>query len=143
MDNSKFENIEFRFIKDWPLNDIVDLYKCGGWWLDSYNPHGIPSVINGSFAFLIAYDKASEHAVGMGRVISDGVSDAYIQDVVVLKSYRGKGIGVKIVQELLDYCLSNKLQWIGLVAEPGTKSFYEQFGFKTLPGEPMVYKSEE
>ena len=73
----------------------------------------------------------------MGRVVSDGVSDAYIQDVVVLDDWRGKGIGKAIVKKLLDFCLEHKLLWIGLVAEPGTKGLYTPLGFKTLPGEPI------
>jgi GNAT superfamily N-acetyltransferase len=136
-------NIEIRLVKDWVVEDIVELYKAGGWWLEHYHSSGIPTLVKGSFAFAVAVDNATGKAVGMGRVISDGVSDAYIQDVVVLKKYRGKGIGFKIIQRLLDHCLENNLVWIGLVAEPGTKDFYTPLGFKTLPGEPMVYKPED
>jgi aralkylamine N-acetyltransferase len=34
--------------------------------------------------------------IGMGRALSDLTSDAYIQDVTVLKAFRGKGIGKKL-----------------------------------------------
>lgn len=137
------DKVDIRIVGEWPSDEIVELYKAGGWWKDSYNPSGIPGVIQGSFAFVIAIEIETGRAIGMGRAISDGVSDAYIQDVVVLKTWRGKGIGIKIVDALLNYCLDNDLLWIGLIAEPGTKSFYSPLGFKTLPGEPMVFQSEE
>jgi GNAT superfamily N-acetyltransferase len=141
--NIDTKQLEFRLIESWPANDIVELYKAGGWWHDDYDPTGIPALIKGSFAFMLAIDLSSSHAIGMGRAVSDGVSDAYIQDVVVLDDWRGKGVGKKIVQKLLEYCIDKKLLWIGLVAEPGTKEFYLPLGFKILPGEPLVYQPEE
>ncbi len=143
LSQKKEKNPEIRLVKNWVIEDIIALYKAGGWWLEQYDPSGIPALIKESYAFAIAFDKTSGKAIGMGRVISDGVSDAYIQDVVVLKIWRGKGIGIKIIKRLLDYCLDNKLVWIGLIAEPGTKDFYIPLGFKTLPGEPMVFKPED
>ena len=81
-------------------------------------------------------------AIGMGRAISDGVSDGWIQDVAVLEDWRGKGIGREIVKALLDNCLEKGLGWIGLVAEPGTREFYTPLGFRERPGEPLVYQTE-
>jgi GNAT superfamily N-acetyltransferase len=140
---SNTNDIVIKLVQDWRADEIVELYKAGGWWRDSYDPSGIPALIRGSYAFAIALDTQNEKAIGMGRAISDGVSDAYIQDVVVLKAWRGKRIGIKIIETILDYCMGNKLLWIGLVAEPGTKSFYIPLGFKVLPGEPMVFQPEE
>ena len=56
----------------------------------------------------------------MGRAISDLVSDAYIQDVTVLKEYRGKGIGKIIIQTLVEELKTKGVEWIGLVAATGT-----------------------
>jgi GNAT superfamily N-acetyltransferase len=140
--HQKPKEVEVRLVEKWSIEDIVELYKVGGWWREHYDPAGIPELIQGSYAFVVAVDLSSGKAIGMGRIISDGVSDAYIQDVVVLKAWRGKGLGIRIVKTLLNYCLENKLQWIGLIAEPGTKAFYTPLGFQVLPGEPMVYKPE-
>ena len=80
----------------------------------------------------------------MGRIISDGVSDAYLQDIVILPGYRGKGIGKKLIKFLLDHCLSKGILWVGLIAEPNQDDFYSSVGFKTMKNYiPMIYQTEE
>jgi spermidine synthase len=79
--------------------------------------------------------------IGMGRVLSDGISDAYIQDVTVLPGYRGRGIGGRIIAHLLQKLQAERIEWIGLIGEPGTRDFYENLGFKKMEGfEPFLYK---
>lgn len=133
-------NIEIKFVKNWSEKDIVRLYKAGGWWKEAWDSSGIEKLIEYSFVFAVAVDVSSGKAVGMGRVISDGVSDGYIQDLVVLPSYREQGIGKKLVEMLLNYCLSKGLVWIGLIAEPGQDGFYSSLNFKVLQNYvPMKY----
>jgi GNAT superfamily N-acetyltransferase len=135
---------EIRVVKSWPEDEIVQLYKAGGWWKDSYDKAGIPHLIAGSFAFAVAVDQKTGKSVGMGRVLSDGVSDAYIQDLVVLIPYRGQNLGKKIIQKLIDFCLSKGIVWIGLIAEPGSSQFYTSLGFTTMQQHiPMLYKMEK
>ncbi|MBP1611878.1 MAG: GCN5-related N-acetyltransferase [Acidobacteria bacterium] len=113
---------------------IVSLYEAGGWWAETPRARAIiPATVTGSFCFLVARE-TDGRVVGMARAISDGVSDAYIQDVVVLKECRGRGIGRELVRRVRDYCAERQLEWIGLVAEPGTTPFYEELGFEVLDG---------
>ena len=136
--------IEVRLVDVWDVDMIADLYRAGGWWNEEWNPAGLRALIAGSFAFAVAVDPAAERAVGMGRVISDGVSDAYIQDLVVLPGYRGRGIGTMILSTLLDHCKSAGVTWVALVAEPGTEPFYTALGFRRLEGHtPMRWYPEE
>jgi aralkylamine N-acetyltransferase len=135
----KRTGIEIRFVKDWPPQEIIELYKAGSWW-DGSVPSSVKDILSGSFVFAVAVDVDSGKAIGMGRVLSDGVSDAYIQDVIVLPEYRKKDIGKRIITELIDHCLKNKIAWIALVAESGTERFYSSLGFKVLEGHtPMKY----
>jgi GNAT superfamily N-acetyltransferase len=137
------DDIEIKFVNNWPENDIIKLYKVGGWWKESYDSSGIKPLITGSFAFAVVIDNKTGQTIGMGRIISDGVSDAYFQDLVILPEYRGRGIGKKLVNHLINYCLSKKLIWIGLIAEPGQDVFYSSVGFKHMKNYvPMRYKGE-
>lgn len=112
---------------------FIRLYKDAGWWKDSYNANisFIDKIVKNSFAFVAAFDDNNQ-IVGIGRALSDGCSDAYIQDVVVLKSSRGKGIGKAIIKFLIKELKSHNIDWIGLIGEPNTETFYEQLGFKSL-----------
>ncbi len=132
--------IEYAMVQALDVQDVVDLYQAGGWWRESAQARQrIPAMIKGSYCFLIATDQGKP--VGMGRVISDGVSDAYIQDVVVKKEYRGRHIGKEIVRRLTERCVADGLAWIGLVAEPHTSEFYQDLGFHPLQDyRPMLYR---
>jgi ribosomal protein S18 acetylase RimI-like enzyme len=136
--------VEIKIVDSWSESEIIKLYKAGGWWKNSYDPSGIKYLIKGSFAFVVAVEKTTKKTIGMGRLISDGVSDAYIQDTVVLPEYRRMGIGGMIVKTLLDYCLSKGILWIGLIAEPNQDIFYSTLGFKVMEKYvPMKYPTEE
>ena len=135
---------EIRLVSSWPEDEIILLYKAGGWWKDSYDKTEIPQLISGSFTFAVAIDQKTGKSIGMGRVLSDGISDAYIQDVVVLAPYRGQNLGKKIVQILIEFCVSKGIQWIGLIAEPGSRKFYTNLGFKSMNDYiPMLYSTEK
>jgi ribosomal protein S18 acetylase RimI-like enzyme len=124
--------IRVRLVDVWDVEAIAGLYRAGGWWNENWDPAGIRALIAGSFAFAVAIDSVAGKAVGMGRVISDGVSDGYVQDLVVLPDYRGRGVGTMILSTLLDYCRSAGVTWVALVAEPGTESFYNALGFRRM-----------
>lgn len=130
-----------RLVKSWDEHEIADLYRAGGWWKEEYSEKEIPALIRGSFLFAVAVHPMSGKAVAMGRVISDGVSDGYIQDLVVLPSSRGSGVGKQIVRVLIDGCRNAGISWISLIAEPETEQFYEPLGFSPMIGHvPMLYR---
>jgi ribosomal protein S18 acetylase RimI-like enzyme len=134
------EAVDYDAVTSAPLEAIVELYKAAGWWQESAEARAaIPPMIRGSLCFMVARS-IEGRIVGMARVISDGYSDAYIQDVVVLPDYRGRGVGRELVRRLTQFCTARKIAWIGLVAEPGTQGFYEDLGFGPLVGyQPMLY----
>jgi aralkylamine N-acetyltransferase len=131
--------VRFDVVTEAPLEAVIELYKAGGWWKESAAARAIiPAMIRGSFCFMVASE--GERLVGMGRAISDGASDAYIQDVVVLTSHRGRGIGRELIARLTAHCRTAGIGWIGLVAEPGTERFYQQLGYRALAGYlPMLF----
>jgi len=136
--------ITIQLVTTWNTNDIVRLYKAANWWKESYDAKHLPRLIQNSFAFVVAVDTDKGKTIGMGRVISDAVSDAYIQDVVVLDDYRKQGIGTMIIDNLVSYCTSKGIHWIGLIAEPGSAQFYKNSGFHVMVEYiPMLYSKDE
>jgi aralkylamine N-acetyltransferase len=111
---------------------IAGLYRAQEWWQvgDDESPQIIPKLISGSHCFVAALE--GEDIVGMGRAISDGVSDAYIQDLTVRGDRRNQGIGRRILQTLLERLHADGLHWIGLIAEPGSRNLYLRAGFREM-----------
>lgn len=137
------EDIRISCVRSWDAGEIVALYRAGGWWKDEYDPAEIPGLIRGSFAFAVAVDEKCGRAVGMGRAISDGVSDAYIQDLVMLPAYQKRGLGKALLSLLLRQCRDAGITWIALVAEPGSEPFYQSLGFTRMEGHvPLIYRGE-
>ena len=120
--------------------DMQALFRAGGWWEDDWNDALLDAIVAESFAFVTAsMDDGSW--VGMGRLISDGVSAAYLQDIVVLPAWEGQGIGSAIVGILLDICSSAGITWVGTIAGPQTEYFYRRFGFARMNSyTPMRYE---
>ena len=138
------DNFKIKLVKSWNEKEIVNLYKSAGWWKERYNSKAINMMIKRSFAFAVAIEQKSNKTIAMGRLISDGISDAYIQDLVVLPEFRKKGIGKSILRILLEFCLNKKIEWIGLIAEPDQDGFYESLGFsKMINYTPMLYGAEK
>jgi len=137
------EEIVVRLVRSWKNNEIAELYRAGGWWKEEYDPASLGSLIEGSFSFAVAVDTKTGRAVGMGRVLSDGVSDGYIQDLVVLPDYRDRGIGREIVSALVRQCTQSGITWIALIAEPDTETFYLPLGFVPMEGYvPLIFRGE-
>lgn len=137
------DEVAVQFIHSWDEEEIVALYRAGGWWKEEYKSEDIRFLIRGSFAFVVAIEAKTGRAIGMGRVIADGVSDGYIQDLVVLPEFRMSGVGRQIVTALVNRCLEEGITWIGLIAEPGTEAFYLPLGFHVLEKHvPLIFGDE-
>lgn len=133
---------EFRLTRELDPADVLRLYAGPGWWEPGDDPGTIPKLLAGSFRVAAAFDGG--RLVGMARAVSDGASDAYIQDVVVEPDRRGQGIGSELVRMLVAELRKAGVSWIGLVGAPGTERFYRKLGFSPLAGHvPMRYTGGE
>ncbi len=75
--------------------------------------------------------------IGTGRLVGDGAMYWYLQEIIVLPEYQGKGIGKSIVKRLIEHIKSEAVSGtkieIGLTAVKGKEPFYEKFGFSVCP----------
>jgi ribosomal protein S18 acetylase RimI-like enzyme len=139
-EKSNDNSFRVDLVRSWYEDQIVELYRAAGWWKEEMDASKINDLIRGSFLFAVAIDISTGRAVGMGRVISDGIADAYIQDLVVLGDWRSWGVGKMILNRLLEECKFRKITWIGLIAEPGNEEFYRSHGFAPMPEHvPMLF----
>jgi len=88
--------------------------------------------------FILAAQENGQ-TIGMGRLVGDGFNIWYVQDVIVLPPYQGKGIGKEIMMRLIAFAEQNSLPGtsitIGLMSAKGKEPFYEKCGFRVRPNE--------
>jgi ribosomal protein S18 acetylase RimI-like enzyme len=68
-----------------------------------------------------------DRQVGFCRAFTDGVAIAYLADVYVHPDFRGRGLGVELVREMIENGPYADLKWILHTAD--AHGLYEQFGF--------------
>lgn len=67
--------------------------------------------------------------VGLYNIVGEG----YITNIAVLKEYRGRHVGSKLMDKVLKFAKSNNLEFISLevrVSNEVAIKFYEKYGFK-------------
>ncbi|UDQ97618.1 GNAT family N-acetyltransferase [Lentisphaerota bacterium WC36G] len=135
----QIDYIVIKKVTEREIDEIVKLYKDAQWWDSQWNKSFISEMVENSCCFMIARNK--DKIIGMARAIADHCSDAYIQDVIVLNKYQNHGIGGNLVKKLIKELQKMEIDWISLIGEPNTQSFYEKIGFKIMKGYiPMKYE---
>ncbi|WP_127136641.1 GNAT family N-acetyltransferase [Flagellimonas oceanensis] len=86
------------------------------------------------------FDKNDEQ-IAYARMMTDGLVFAYIMDVIVFDPYKGKGLGKKLVQHILDRPDVKKVNTVALKTMDA-HSFYEALGFKNV-GDSKMWMSIE
>ncbi len=112
----------------------LDLNVVHGFLTNCYWAKGVPREvversIRNSLCFGV-YDSSGAQ-VGFTRVISDFATYAYICDVFVLESHRGRGLGKWLMQCIVEHpALQNLRRWT--LATLDAHGLYAQVGFTPL-----------
>ena len=80
--------------------------------------------------------------VACGRVIGDGGMYFYVQDVIVLPEYHGRGLGVKVMDSVLAYLqrVARPGAFVGLMDADNAEGFYERYGFQRRQDRPGMFR---
>lgn len=127
---------EVRIIRSFSADMLVriaGLYISAKWLTPGDDTSFLLPALRGSCLVAGAFDEEN-NIIGIARVLSDGCSDAYIQDVVVAPEFRGQGIGGQLLKTLTAELKKMGVDWIGLVGEPGTEKFYSRQGWQAKKG---------
>ncbi|MDD2648386.1 MAG: GNAT family N-acetyltransferase [Eubacteriales bacterium] len=110
--------------------EVLALYEDAGWTAYTAAPEKLMRAIGASQSVLIARDESGE-LCGMLRMVGDGETIAYIQDILVKDSARRSGVGRALVMKCRGL-YPNIRQWVLLADNvPETRSFYTSCGFKS------------
>jgi GNAT superfamily N-acetyltransferase len=97
----------------------------------------VQRTVEGSTRVVGLYD--GEQQIGFARAVSDGVTVAYLADVYVLPAYRGRGLGLALVREIVDGGEGDwsEVRWLLHTAD--AQGLYRKIGFaEGLPTYPLM-----
>lgn len=76
--------------------------------------------------------------VGLVRIIGDGLTIIYVQDILVLNTYQNQGIATELMKQILNK-YSHVRQKVLLTEEaPDVRHFYEKNGFQSCDKGSLV-----
>ncbi len=110
---------------------LLDLDVIHGFLTNCYWAKGIPrEVVQRSIEHSLCFGiyDGTGLQVGFARVVSDFATVAYLGDVFVLESHRGRGLSKWIMECIMQHpALQNLRRWILLTRD--AHGLYAQFGF--------------
>ena len=118
---------EYDSYKD---EEILGLYTDAGWIAYTENPDALRKGYENSLLILAAYE--GDELQGIIRVVGDGHTIVFVQDILVYKRFQRQGIGSALLQAVLERYSS--VRQIELVTDNTEKTvaFYRSAGFRPL-----------
>ena len=128
----------YIFNKPVSVKALADLRESVGWnRMESEYKNPLLT----SYYHIAVYEK--EALIGYIDCVSNGITDAYIQDLMVRPDYQGRGIGTDLMEKMIDYLKNKHIYMISVVFDESLKAFYKKFGFyNMLCGQMETYDCE-
>ena len=95
------------------------------YWAEGRSLETVDASIDGSLCFGVYAD---DEQVGFARVVTDYATVALLSDVFVLGSYRGKGLGKRLLEAVLAHPPLQTCSWTLFTKD--AHDLYAQFGFE-------------
>ena len=112
------------------LEDVLHLYQAVGWTNYTNQPQMLEQALSHSLVIYVALD--GDAVVGLIRLVGDGFSSVFVQDLIVLPSYQRQGIGSSLMKQALeDFKEAYQVQLATEQTEENV-GFYRSMGFETL-----------
>ncbi|AIY00241.1 putative N-acetyltransferase, GNAT family [Arthrobacter sp. PAMC 25486] len=107
---------------------LMDLYTSVGWSSYTDSPETLLAAVAGSSKVVSAW--SGDQLVGLARVISDGASIWYLQDILVRPCFQRRGVGRTLVRHALEGYGGVRQKVLLTDDGTGQKAFYESLGFE-------------
>lgn len=120
-------NIIIKTYEGYKEEEIMPIYESVGWLNYTKKPEMLKQAYLHSLKVLAAYD--GDKLVGLIRVVGDGHSIIYIQDIIVLPDYHRKGIGTQLFNQIMEQYADVYQKILLTENTPKTVEFYKQMGF--------------
>ena len=122
--------IDYRLDGDPSRDDLVDLYGSVGWSAYTTDPARLEAAVAASLRVVTAWD--GDRLVGLARVVGDGWTIVYLQDILVAPDRRRTGIGAELFRRVLEPFGDVRQQVLLTDDEPAQRAFYEAMAFTEI-----------
>ena len=122
--------MEIRAYTEYNEAEILGLYASVGWTAYTDDPAALRNGFANSLLTLAAYEEAA--LAGLIRVVGDGHTIVFVQDILVCPQFQRRGIGSVLLQAVLNRYAG--VRQIELLTDdtPETAAFYRSMGFREL-----------
>lgn len=128
--------MNFLTDKNINLKQLINLYQSVGWTSYTEKPELLQQAVHNSLYVLGAFNH--DQLIGLIRVVGDGLTIIYIQDLLVLPAYQNKGIGSTLINKVRTEFRHVRQQVLLTMEEPETRAFYEKNGFSSCDQGELV-----
>ena len=122
--------MEIKAYKDYKEAEILRLYTEVGWTAYTEDMTALRQGYEHSLLVLAAYE--NDELLGIIRVVGDGFTIVFVQDILVLPKKQRQGVGTALLQAVLDRY--SDVRQIELTTDntPKTVAFYKSLGFSAF-----------
>ena len=107
--------------------DLVELYGSVKWAAYTHDPARLTAAIRESLNVVTARDDGK--LVGLARIVGDGLTIAYLQDILVDPQYHRLGVGRELFIRVFEPYRDVRQRVVMTDDEPQQRGFYEAMGF--------------
>lgn len=119
--------MEIREYTDFKYNEILKLYSEVGWTAYTDNMTALEQGYKNSLLVLSAYE--NDELLGIIRVVGDGFTIIFIQDILVYPKNQRKGVGTALLKAVLERYPDVRQIELTTDSTPKTTAFYKALGF--------------
>lgn len=109
--------------------DAVHSFLSRAYWSPGVPRETVEKALANSLCFALLH--RDDGQVGLARVVTDRATFAYLADVYVLETHRGRGLSKRLMQAVGGHPELQGLRRM-LLATRDAHDLYRQFGFKPL-----------
>ena len=119
--------MEIREYKEYKEDEIKRLYTEVGWAAYTDNMEALEQGYKNSLLVLAAYE--NEELLGVIRVVGDGFTVVFIQDILVFPGKQRQGVGTALLKAVLAKYPDVRQIELTTDNTPKTLAFYKSLGF--------------
>ena len=137
---SRRHHVNMKIIRDSIVEpkEIEDLREAAGWDRseDTYQ-----DILDRHYTYYTARNEDGR-LIGYMSVLSDGISDAFLLDLVVHPLYRRKGLGTQIVKKAITDIKTAGIRCVQVTFNTDLETFYKKCGFHIFKGGIIDFKNQ-